>query len=128
MAPRLCTRSGCGRRAGATLTYVYADSTAVLGPLALQATPGSYDLCPAHADTLSAPRGWEMIRLPEMNEPDPAPAADDLLALANAIRDVGMRCDEPDRPVDDLGPGVVVLAERRHLRVIADGSEPDPTN
>ena len=120
MAPRLCSRTGCATRASATLTYVYADSTAVLGPLALQAAPGSYDLCPRHAPGLSAPRGWEVIRLPESDQGEPEPAVDDLLALADAIRDVGMRCDEPEPAAADLGPGVVVLAERRHLRVIAD--------
>lgn len=126
MALRLCSRSGCATRASATLTYVYSDSTAVLGPLALQATPGSYDLCPRHAQGLSAPRGWEVIRLPDSDQEQSEPATDDLLALADAIRDVGMRCDEPDPASSDLGPGVVVLAEKRHLRVIADhdGSEP----
>ncbi len=41
----------------ATLTFVYADSTAVVGPLALRAEPGTYDLCRAHSQGLSAPRG-----------------------------------------------------------------------
>ena len=64
MISRRCSRAGCGRSAAATLTYVYADSTAVLGPLALRAEPGCYDLCDEHAGRLSAPRGWEVIRLP----------------------------------------------------------------
>src|SRR5665647_2107862 len=42
----------------ATLTFVYADSTAVLGPLALRAEPGCYDLCRAHAQGMSAPRSF----------------------------------------------------------------------
>lgn len=55
-----------------TLTYVYADSTAVLGPLALVAEPGTYDLCARHAERTSVPRGWEVIRLP-LNGATPTP-------------------------------------------------------
>ena len=51
----------------ATLTYVYSDQTAVLGPLATYAEPHAYDLCDAHSERLSAPRGWEVLRL----APDP---------------------------------------------------------
>lgn len=72
----------------ATLTYVYADQTAVLGPLATYAEPHAYDLCAAHSERLSAPRGWDILRL----APDlavPAPTHDDLLALADAVREAG---------------------------------------
>lgn len=71
-----------------TLTYVYADSTAVLGPLATYAEPHCYDLCEVHGERLTAPRGWEIVRL----SPDPAgigPSSDDLEALANAVREAG---------------------------------------
>jgi hypothetical protein len=71
-----------------TLTYVYADQTAVVGPLATYAEPHSYDLCEPHAARLSAPRGWEVLRL----APDPSsfePSTDDLLALADAVREAG---------------------------------------
>ena len=47
----------------ATLTYVYADSTVVLGPLATYAEPHTYDLCADHATRLTAPRGWDIVRL-----------------------------------------------------------------
>ena len=60
---RQCSRTACPHAAVATLTYVYADSTAVLGPLAQLAEPHSYDLCVEHADRLTAPRGWEVVRL-----------------------------------------------------------------
>ena len=69
-----------------TLTYVYADQTAVLGPLATYAEPHAYDLCDVHAERLSAPRGWDVLRL----APDPSaagPTTDDLLALADAVRE-----------------------------------------
>jgi hypothetical protein len=71
-----------------TLTYVYADQTAVVGPLATYAEPHSYDLCEVHGERLSAPRGWEVLRL----APDPStlpPTQDDLLALADAVREAG---------------------------------------
>ena len=45
------------------MTYVYADQAAVLGPLATYAEPHTYDLCHQHATRLTAPRGWEVVRL-----------------------------------------------------------------
>jgi hypothetical protein len=78
------------------LTYVYADQTAVLGPLATLAEPHTYDLCADHSQRMSAPRGWSVLRL----APDPAtiePTHDDLLALADAVREAG-------RPVPPLVP------------------------
>jgi hypothetical protein len=44
------------------LTYVYNDSTAVVGPLAAFAEPHTYDLCEPHARSLTAPRGWDLVR------------------------------------------------------------------
>jgi hypothetical protein len=46
----------------ATLTYDYADSMAVLGPLALSREPHAYDLCAIHAERLSPPLGWQIVR------------------------------------------------------------------
>ena len=72
----------------ATLTYVYADQTAVLGPLATYAEPHAWDLCSEHSERLSAPRGWNVLRLaPDLTEPQPT--HDDLLALADAVREAG---------------------------------------
>ena len=118
---RQCSRSGCQGRAVATLTYVYADSTAVLGPLALQVTPGCYDLCATHSASMSAPVGWEVIRLAEPNAIPPGPDDDDLLALANAVREIGFGDSPPaaGRPDPD---SVVELGRRGHLRVIADAA------
>jgi hypothetical protein len=85
---RRCSRTACNRAAVATLTYVYSDSTAVLGPLATYAEPHCYDLCEVHGERLTAPRGWEIVRL----APDPAmlgPSSDDLEALADAVREAG---------------------------------------
>lgn len=131
MSSRRCTKTGCSRPAVTTLTYVYADSTAVLGPLALQADPNSYDLCQPHSHNMSAPRGWEVIRLPEAEEGPVEHSVDDLLALANAVREVGMSYDpEPEAGGDSSqgrrreGSNVVELTRRRHLTVLADPDQP----
>ncbi|HEY0538579.1 MAG TPA: DUF3499 family protein, partial [Actinoallomurus sp.] len=51
MSPvRICSRTACKQSAVYTLTYVYADSTAVLGPLAAYVEPHCYDLCAEHAE------------------------------------------------------------------------------
>jgi len=82
---RCCSRTACKQSPVYTLTYVYKDSTAVLGPLAGYVDPHSWDLCEMHAARLVVPRGWDVVRLP----PDPAQErADDLEALANIVRDV----------------------------------------
>ncbi|MGV8970182.1 MAG: DUF3499 family protein [Microbacteriaceae bacterium] len=62
MIGRPCSKVACNLDAVATLTYVYADSMAVLGPLSQNAEPHSYDLCAKHAQRLSAPQGWQVIR------------------------------------------------------------------
>lgn len=120
---RRCSRTACHARAVATLTYAYADRTAVVGSLSLARQPGAYDLCRDHAHALSVPVGWEVIRLPESTDPVPQHSEEDLMALADAVRAIGLRHDDPVQPVSEA-PGVVVLAERRHLRVIADRETP----
>ena len=99
----------------ATLTYVYADSTAVLGPLAQHAEPHSYDLCVEHAERLTAPRGWEVVRLTPEFSPAP-PSRDDLLALADAVREAARPAPAPVplHSTDDPTRG----AKRGHLRVL----------
>lgn len=87
---RRCSRTACQRPAVATLTYVYADSTAVLGPLATFAEPHTYDLCGQHAERLTAPRGWEVVRLLDRFDDIPV-QEDDLLAVADALRDQTVR-------------------------------------
>lgn len=74
-----------------TLTFVYEDSTAVLGPLSRSSEPHAYDLCRDHATRLTAPRGWELLRVEGGSE-----ATDDLVALADAVR--------PGRPAPDQSP------------------------
>ena len=84
---RRCSRPGCGKPAVATLTYAYADQTAVVGPLAVASEPHSWDLCEAHAAKITAPLGWELMRVHDIY-PD-ADEDDDLTALAEAVREAG---------------------------------------
>jgi Protein of unknown function (DUF3499) len=141
---RCCSRTACKKPPVHTLTYVYRDSTAVLGPLAVAVDPHSWDLCEMHAGRLVVPRGWDVVRLP----PDPAQErADDLEALANIVREVG----RPDRGVgprpvaaqpraagqpraaaqpaaavsEPVGQGVEV-GRRGHLRVVRSAPSPQP--
>ena len=104
MNSRCCSRTACKQSPVYTLTYVYKDSTAVLGPLAVYVDPHSWDLCEMHAARLVVPRGWDVVRLP----PDPAQErADDLEALANVVRDVGRAeraAAAQARPVGPVGP------------------------
>ena len=107
---RRCSRSGCTNAAVATLTFAYAESTAVVGPLATLAEPHSYDLCSVHAQGLTAPKGWEVVRPDEEFEAD-ATRSDDLEALANAVREAG----RAERVTDPALPGT---GRRGHLRVL----------
>jgi hypothetical protein len=144
---RCCSRTACKQTPVYTLTYVYKDSTAVLGPLAGYVDPHSWDLCEMHAARLVVPRGWDVVRLP----PDPAQErADDLEALANIVRDVSraeraaapLRQAEPrqaaqqgraapaprpggqPRPAaEPVGQGVEV-GRRGHLRVVRSAPAP----
>ena len=130
-APRRCCRPGCPHYAVATLTFVYSDSTAVVGPLATVSEPHSWDLCVGHAGRITAPRGWELVRHagPLPTHPD----EDDLVALADAVREgqaggvtrggvVAGFSDPssagpamvPPRPAENSG------RRRGHLRVLPD--------
>lgn len=122
----------------ATLTFVYSDSTAVVGPLATVSEPHSWDLCVLHAGRITAPRGWELVRhagpLPTHTDDD------DLVALADAVRE-GRDGVRPSAAVpagfSDPGPGLqsaTLMApparrpdqngrRRGHLRVLPDPSD-----
>jgi hypothetical protein len=133
---RCCSRTACKKPPVYTLTYVYRDSTAVLGPLAVSVDPHSWDLCDMHAGRLVVPRGWDVVRLP----PDPAQErADDLEAIANVVREVGSR-PAPSRAAvgqarpaaqqrpavsEPVGQGVEV-GRRGHLRVLRSAPSPAP--
>jgi hypothetical protein len=115
-SPRRCSRNGCPKPAVATLTYVYVESTAVVGPLAAFPEPHTYDLCEQHARTLTAPRGWDLVRHDGEYQPPP-PSSDDLVALADAVREAG-RPAAGTRRDEDGPPTGAALGRRGHLRVI----------
>ena len=150
MNTRCCSRTACKKPPVFTLTYVYRDSTAVLGPLAVAVDPHSWDLCEMHAGRLVVPRGWDVVRLP----PDPAQErADDLEALANVVREVGRPAARGPRsasaqpraaaaqprgagqPRASAQPGAAVsepvgqgveVGRRGHLRVVRSAPSPQP--
>jgi hypothetical protein len=62
MNARPCSKVACHDDAVSTLTYVYADSMVVVGPLSDRVEPHGYDLCARHASSLSVPQGWEVLR------------------------------------------------------------------
>lgn len=101
---------------------MYADSTAVLGPLALYAEPHCYDLCALHADRLTVPRGWEVLRLALPARPA-GPGPDDLSALADAVRE-SAREPDPAPPAPRASraqiepPADADGIRRGHLRIL----------
>jgi hypothetical protein len=137
VSSRVCSRTACKQSPVYTLTYVYRDSTAVLGPLAAYPEPHTYDLCATHASRLTVPRGWDVVRLPV----DPArEGADDLEALANVVREAGRGAptappraaapapapgSRPAPAAEPVGQGVET-ARRGHLRVLRSAPA-DPT-
>lgn len=131
---RRCSRNGCRQSAVATLTYVYIDSTAVVGPLSTTQEPHTYDLCEEHARKLTAPRGWQLVRHVD-DYTTPMPSGDDLVALADAVREAAKSKPEqapepPTTPRRPGAPGDRGSPSRPHLRVV--GSQhpgrplPDP--
>ena len=111
----MCSKPSCAGQAVATLTYIYSDCTAVVGPLATYAEPHCYDLCQKHSERLTAPVGWEIVRL----EPDPdalKPSSDDIEALANAVREAARPREEAPEPVN--APNTVEVSRKGHLRVL----------
>ena len=123
---RRCSRTACRQPAVFTLTYVYADSTAVLGPLAAYVEPHCYDLCAMHAERLTAPRGWEVVRLP-VETSGGGPGSDDLEALADAVREAARPPARPEpSPGEPVGEGHETM-RRGHLRVVkSDRGEQRP--
>ena len=121
---RRCSKPSCTQPAVSTLTYVYADSTAVVGPLATYAEPHCYDLCQMHSDRLTAPKGWEVVRI----TPDPdalKPSVDDLEALANAVREAARPRYERSVAVEAEATDEPAGLRRGHLRVVPDVAHVD---
>ncbi|WP_084129334.1 DUF3499 domain-containing protein [Demequina sp. NBRC 110055] len=115
---RQCTRTTCDRAAAATLTYVYDDSTVVVGQLSAQAEPHSYDLCAHHADRFTAPRGWDVVHI-HQEFTDAGPSPDDLDALARAVREAGRPASTPVTRSVPVAAPTASEPRRGHLRVVA---------
>ena len=107
---------GCRAVATMTLTYIYAESTAVVGPLATFSEPHAYDLCLLHGERLKVPHGWSVLKQ-ELSGEEPGPSEDDLMAIADAVREVAKN---PINPVE--GSAAVSkqtqIGRRGHLRAV----------
>lgn len=113
---RNCSRVSCRAVATMTLTYIYADSTAVLGPLATFAEPHSYDLCDKHSARLTVPNGWSVIR--NIAQSDAAgPSEDDLMAIADAVREAAAAHTQPSQP-ESAQLSQTSVGRRGHLRAV----------
>jgi len=115
---RSCSRVSCRSLASMTLTYIYADSTAVLGPLATYSEPHSYDLCEAHGKRLTVPNGWTVIK-EESSQVGLGPSEDDLMAIADAVREVAANHESlQDQTSVASTTDQASLGRRGHLRAV----------
>ena len=112
---RACSRVGCRSVATMTLTYIYAESTAVVGPLATYSEPHAYDLCSTHGERLKVPHGWNVIKQ-ELTGNEPGPSDDDLMAIADAVREVAKQSEET--PVVTGDDSHAAIGRRGHLRAV----------
>lgn len=113
---RVCSRVSCRSIASMTLTYIYADSTAVLGPLATFSEPHSYDLCDKHSARLTVPNGWNVIRQSADDE-STGPSEDDLMAIADAVREVA-QASHPVESIVSADASQSSVGRRGHLRAV----------
>ncbi len=113
---RGCSRAGCKSNATMTLTYVYAESTAVVGPLATYSEPHAYDLCVVHGSRLKVPHGWSVIKQ-EIDGISQGPSDDDLMAIADAVREVAAKDVEPITPAHSTS-AQQQIGRRGHLRAV----------
>ena len=124
---RSCSRQTCSRAAVCTLTYVYSDSTAVIGALSARSEPHAYDLCAFHADRMTAPRGWRVVRLespdgwnrddlgtviepvrndePAARRRSPSPQRPGMHAPGRLLRDVSSNCTPVEATGNDRASG-----------------------
>ena len=113
---RGCSRAGCRSAATMTLTYVYSESTAVVGPLATFSEPHAYDLCEKHGERLTVPNGWNVIKASE-DAHDNGPTQDDLMAIADAVREVGSK-EITTQGAESSSSASTSLGRRGHLRAV----------
>lgn len=82
----------------------------MLGPLSTYSEPHSFDFCDAHSERLTVPRGWTVIRH-EDGLVREEPRAEDLMAIADAVREVATQELTPRKKQPEVG-------RRGHLRVL----------
>ena len=113
---RGCSRVGCRSAATMTLTYIYAESMAVVGPLATFNEPHAYDLCVMHGERLKVPHGWSVIKQ-ELTGEEHGPSEDDLMAIADAVREVAMAPLRSEENIKNESSHTQ-LGRRGHLRAV----------
>jgi len=113
---RGCSRAGCKSLATMTLTYVYSESTAVVGPLATFSEPHAYDLCVVHGTRLKVPHGWSVIKQ-ELDGVSQGPSDDDLMAIADAVREAATADLQPSQS-GDTQVAQASVGRRGHLRAV----------
>lgn len=110
------------------MTYDYKEATAVIGPLSPTPLAGAFDLCMDHAHSVTVPVGWQMVKLVAEFEPAP-PSSDDLMALANAIRETSRKEVPPPTPakreVRRAKPKMTPSRVRPKFSVIEGGAADD---
>lgn len=115
VASRSCSRVSCRAAATMTLTYIYAESRAVLGPIATFSEPHAYDLCERHAARLTVPNGWSVER-EAIGSVGVGPSEDDLMAIADAVREVARTPETTDN--ESPAETTTHVGRRGHLRAV----------
>lgn len=115
---RGCSRVGCRAMATMTLTYIYADSTAVVGPLATYSEPHAYDLCEPHGKKLTVPHGWNVIKEEANHDRSIGPSEDDLMAIADAVREAAANHMPESQEPQTSEQIQNNLGRRGHLRAV----------
>lgn len=94
----------------------------MLGPLATYPEPHCYDLCARHADRLTVPSGWNLIRvqLPDSLQSHHE-SPDELYALAHAVKEE--REPEPEAKSTPRTSNVPRFDTRPRLAVLPEEDE-----
>lgn len=97
----------------------------MLGPLSRHSEPDAYDLCGEHAARMTAPRGWELLRVAGGED-----VTDDLVALAEAVRprsaqspSAAPTAPAAQPPRDRRAPAGSAAPPARHLHVVRTTNE-----
>ena len=75
-----------------------------------------YDLCEKHGERLTVPNGWNVIKA-STDDHHSGPTQDDLMAIADAVREVGSKEIITDSPQSSAS-AATSLGRRGHLRAV----------